>query len=38
MEKEKKISFDLKRRKYMKVKTGRDDEAEINETVKVGKM
>ena len=33
MEKEKKISFGLKKTKYMIVKTGREEE-EINETVK----
>ena len=35
MEKEKKISFGLKKTKYMIVKTGREEE-EINETVKTG--
>ena len=34
MEREKKISFSLKKTKYMIVKTGREEE-EINETVKV---
>ena len=37
MEKEKKISFDLKKTKYMTVKTGREEE-EINETVKAGRI
>ena len=36
MEKEKKISFGLKKMKYMIVKTGRDEE--INETVKIGRI
>ena len=35
MEKEKKISFGLKKTKYMIVKTGRE---EINETVKAGRI
>ena len=38
MEKEKKISFGLKKTKYMIVKTGREDEEEINETVKAGRI
>ena len=38
MEKEKKISFGLKKTKYMIVKTGREKEEEINETVKAGRM
>ena len=37
MEREKKISFGLKKTKYMIVKTGREEE-EINETVKAGKI
>ena len=37
MEKEKKISFSLKKTKYMMVKTGREEE-EINETVEVGRI
>ena len=37
MEKEKKISFGLKKTKYMIVKTGRKEE-EINETVKAGRI
>ena len=37
MEKEKKISFGLKKTKYMIVKTGREEE-EINETVKAGRI
>ena len=37
MEKEKKISFGLKKIKYMIVKTGREDE-EINETVKARRI
>ena len=36
MQKEKKISFGLKKRKYMIVKTGREEE--INETVKAGRI
>ena len=36
MEKEKKISFGLKKTKYIMVKTGREEE--INETVKVGRI
>ena len=36
-EKEKKISFGLKKTKYMIVKTGREEE-EINETVKAGRI
>ena len=36
MEKEKKISFGLKKTKYMIVKTGREEE--INETIKAGKI
>ena len=36
MEKEKKISFGLKKTKYMIVKTGREEE-EVNETVKAGR-
>ena len=36
MEKEKKISFGLKKTKYMIVKTGREEE--INETVKAGRI
>ena len=36
MEKEKKISFSLKKTKYMIVKTGREEE--INETVKAGRI
>ena len=36
MEKEKKISFGLKKKKYMIVKTGREEE--INETVKAGRI
>ena len=38
MEKEKKISFGLKKTKYMIVKTGREEEEEINETVKAGRI
>ena len=38
MEGEKKISFDLKKTKYMIVKTGREEEEEINETVKAGRI
>ena len=38
MEKEKKISFGLKKTKYMIVRTGREEEEEINETVKSGKI
>ena len=34
MEKEKNISFGLKKTKYMIVKTGREQQEEINETVK----
>ena len=37
MEKKKKISFGLKKTKYMIVKTGREEE-EINETVKAGRI
>ena len=37
MEKEKKISFDLKKTKYTIVKTGREEQ-EINETVKAGRI
>ena len=37
MEKEKKISFGLKKTKYMIVKTGREEE-EVNETVKAGRI
>ena len=37
MEKEKKISFGMKKTKYMIVKTGREEE-EINETVKAGRI
>ena len=37
MEKEKKISFGLKKTKYMIIKTGREEE-EINETVKAGRI
>ena len=37
MEREKKISFGLKKTKYMIVKTGREEE-EINETVKAGRI
>ena len=36
MEKEKEISFGLKKTKYIMVKTGREEE--INETVKVGRI
>ena len=36
MEREKKISFGLKKTKYMIVKTGREEE--INETVKAGRI
>ena len=36
MEKENKISFDLKKTKYMIVKTGREEE--VNETVKAGRI
>ena len=38
MEKEKKISFGLKKTKYMIVKTGREEEEEINEAVKAGRI
>ena len=38
MEREKKISFGLKKTKYMIVKTGREEEEEINETVKAGRI
>ena len=39
MEKEKKISFGLKKTKHMIVKTGREkEEEEINETVKTGRI
>ena len=38
MEKEKKISFGLKKTKYMIVKTGTEKEKEINETVKAGRI
>ena len=38
MEKEKKISFGLKKTKYMIVKTGREEEEEINEIVKAGRI
>ena len=38
MEKEKKISFGLKKAKYMIAKTGREDEEEINETVKAERI
>ena len=37
IEKEKKISFGLRKTKYMIVKTGREEE-EINKTVKVGRI
>ena len=37
MKKEKKISFALKKTKYMIVKTGREEE-KINETVKAGRI
>ena len=37
IEKEKKISFGVKKTKYMIVKTGREEE-EINKIVKVGRM
>ena len=36
MEKEKEISFGLKKTKYIMVKTGREEE--INKTVKVGRI
>ena len=38
MEREKKISFGLKKTKYMIVKTGREEKEEINETVKAGRI
>ena len=38
MEREKKISFGLKKTKYMIVKTGREEEEEINETAKAGRI
>ena len=39
MEKENKISFGLKKTKYMIVKTGREEEEEeINETVQAGRI
>ena len=38
MEKGKKISFGLKKTKYMIVKTGREEEEEINETAKAERM
>ena len=38
MEKEKKKSFGLKKTKYMIVKTGREEEEEINEAVKAGRI
>ena len=38
MEKEKKISFGLKKTKYMIIKTGTEKEKEINETVKAGRI
>ena len=38
MEKEKKISFGLKKTKYMIVKIGREEEEEINETVKAERI
>ena len=38
MEKEKKISFGLKKAKYMIVKTGQENEEEINETVKAERI
>ena len=38
MEREKKISFGLKKTKYMIVKTGREEEDEINETAKAGRI
>ena len=38
MDKEKKISFGSKKTKYMIVKTGREKEEEINETVKAGRI
>ena len=38
MEKEKKISFGLRKTKYTIIKTERKEEEEINETVKVGKI
>ena len=38
MGKEKNISFGLKKTKYMIVKTGREKEEEINETVKAGRI
>ena len=38
MKREKKISFGLKKTKYMIVKTGGEEEEEINETVKAGRI
>ena len=38
MEREKKISFGLKKTKYMIVKTGREEDEEINETVNAGRI
>ena len=38
MEKEKKISFGLKKTKHMTVKTGPEQEEEINKTVKAGRI
>ena len=38
MEKEKKISFGLQETKYMILKIGREQEEEINETIKAGRI